>query len=79
MPTFRLGQQRVYFAAARRHRALCGAATDLVLFELGDRNTLKGAVQFPRDRPILEDLTRKLVVGQLRPLQREDISRRRPF
>jgi len=44
-----------------------GAAIDLVADELGDLKTLKGTVQFPLDRPIPEDLVRRLVVGKLCP------------
>jgi uncharacterized protein YdhG (YjbR/CyaY superfamily) len=67
MPTYRLGRQRVHFGAAKRHCALYGGAIDLVADELGDLKVLKGTVQFPLDRPIPEDLVRKLVLRKLRP------------
>ncbi len=67
MPTYRLGGRRVHFAAPKRHCSLYGAAIDLVADELGDLKTLKGTVQFPLDRPIPEDLVRRLVVGKLCP------------
>ena len=70
MPTYRLSGRRVHFAAAKRHCALYGAAIDRVSHELGDLKTLKGTVQFPLDRPIPEDLVRKLVVGKLCPEER---------
>jgi uncharacterized protein YdhG (YjbR/CyaY superfamily) len=67
MPTYRLGGRRVHFAAAKRHCSLYGAAIDLVADELGDLKTLIGTVQFPLDRPIPEDLVRRMVVGKLCP------------
>jgi uncharacterized protein YdhG (YjbR/CyaY superfamily) len=74
MPTYTVGGRRVHFAAAQRHCALYGAAIDAVADELGDLKTLKGTVQFPLDRPIPEDLVRKLVVAKLCPA--DDLSAR---
>ena len=65
MPTYKLGGRRVHFAAAKRHCALYGGAIDRVADALGELKTLKGTVQFPLDRPIPEDLGRRLVTGKL--------------
>ena len=67
MPTYRVGERRVHFAAAKRHCALYGAAIDLLGEELRGFKTLRGTVQFPLDRPIPEELVRKLVVVKLCP------------
>jgi uncharacterized protein YdhG (YjbR/CyaY superfamily) len=65
MPTYKLGGRSVHFGAARRHCALYGSAIDQFADELRGFKTLKGTVQFPLDRPIPEDLVRKLVLAKL--------------
>ncbi len=67
MPTYRLGGRRVHFGAAKRHCALYGGAIDAAEAELAEFKVLKGTVQFPLDRPIPEDLVRKLVLAKLCP------------
>jgi uncharacterized protein YdhG (YjbR/CyaY superfamily) len=61
MPAYKRNDLRVYFAAAKRHCALYGTASDLLADELGARRQPKGTVQFPLDEPIPADLVRKLI------------------
>lgn len=65
MPTYTLGGRRVHFAAAKHHCALYGVPLDLFSEELRQYTTSRGTVQFPLDRPIPEELVRKLVVAKL--------------
>lgn len=65
MPTYKVGARRVHFAAAKNHCALYGSAIDQFATELRGFKTLRGTVQFPLDRPIPEDLVRRLVVAKL--------------
>ena len=61
VPTYKLPGGFVSIGAAKRHCALYGAALDAYPEELKAYDTAKGTVRFPLDRPIPEDLVRKLV------------------
>jgi uncharacterized protein YdhG (YjbR/CyaY superfamily) len=63
MPTYKFGAGAVYFGAARRHCALYGSALHRFADELRDFDTAKGTLRFPLDRPIPEELVRKLVAA----------------
>jgi len=64
MPAYSRGRQRIYFGAAKRHCALYGAPLDDFPTELRGFKTSRGTVQFPLDRPVPEDLVRKLVLAR---------------
>ena len=63
MPTYRFAAGAVHFGAAKRHCALYGSAFHRFADELRDFDTSKGTVRFPLDRPIPEELVRKLVAA----------------
>jgi uncharacterized protein YdhG (YjbR/CyaY superfamily) len=67
IPTYKHGGRMVSFGAAKRHCALYGSAMDAFAEELRDFQTSKGTLRFPLDKPIPEDLVRKLVVAKLNP------------
>ena len=61
MPTYRFPGGSVHFGAAKRHCALYGTAQDAFPDELRNYDTDRGTVRFALDKPIPEDLVRKLV------------------
>ena len=63
MPTFRFPAGRLYFGAARRHCAIYAAAQHLFGDELRQYAAAKGTLRFPLDRPIPEQLVRRLIVA----------------
>jgi uncharacterized protein YdhG (YjbR/CyaY superfamily) len=66
MPTYRLrGSNVAYFGAAKHHCALYGGLLEGLAEELSGYETSSGAVRFPLDRPIPEDLVRKLVLARV--------------
>ncbi len=66
MPAYRLPVGVVaYFGAARSHCALYGAVMDGFAADLQGFAVSKGAVRFPLDRPIPEELVRKLVLARV--------------
>ena len=64
MPTYKFGAGAVCFGAAKRHCALYGSALDAFPEDVRGFDTSKGTVRFPLDRPIPEELVRKLVVAK---------------
>jgi uncharacterized protein YdhG (YjbR/CyaY superfamily) len=66
MPTYTVPAGRVYFGAARRHCALYGTPQAEFEADLRGYDTSRGTVRFRLDRPIPEDLVRKLVLARLR-------------
>jgi uncharacterized protein YdhG (YjbR/CyaY superfamily) len=64
MPGYRFPGGAVYFSAAKRHCALYGSALDAFPDELRGFETSKGTVRFPLDRPIPQELVRKLVAAK---------------
>jgi uncharacterized protein YdhG (YjbR/CyaY superfamily) len=75
IPTYRLRVGFVSFGAAKRHCALYGSAMAEFADELRGFDTSKGTVRFPLDKPIPEDLVRKLVVAKAAG---QDVPQRRP-
>ncbi len=62
MPTYKFPSGGgVHFGAAKHHCALYGAAIDRFADELRGFEMSKGTLRFPLDRPIPEDLVRRLV------------------
>jgi uncharacterized protein YdhG (YjbR/CyaY superfamily) len=63
MPTFYLKGNLVHFAAFKNHIGFYPAPTGLEAFqaEIAQYKHSKGAVQFPLDRPLPEDLIRRIV------------------
>jgi uncharacterized protein YdhG (YjbR/CyaY superfamily) len=61
MPTYKLPTGFVSFGAAKRHCALYGAALDAYPDEIKAYDTAKGTLRFPLDRPVPDELVRKLV------------------
>jgi len=62
MPTYKFPSGgSVHFGAAKHHCALYGAAIDRFADELRDFEKSRGTLRFPLDRPIPEDLVRRLV------------------
>jgi uncharacterized protein YdhG (YjbR/CyaY superfamily) len=65
MPTYKLnGRAVAHFAAAKRHCALYGAVPAELDAEVSGYRRLKGTVQFPLDKPIPEDLVRRIVMAR---------------
>lgn len=64
MPAFRLGGRALcYFAAAKRHCAFYpGGQVEDFAAELADFSTSKGAIRFQPDRPIPQDLLRRIIL-----------------
>jgi uncharacterized protein YdhG (YjbR/CyaY superfamily) len=65
MPTYRFRGGSVYFGAAKRHCSLYGAPLDAFPDELRGYTTSKGTLRFPLDKPIPEELVRKLVLAKV--------------
>ena len=65
MPAFRLhGRMLLGFAAAKNHCSLypwSASAIDVLADELADFNTSKGTIRFQPDKPIPDDLIRKII------------------
>jgi uncharacterized protein YdhG (YjbR/CyaY superfamily) len=63
MPTFYLNGNLVHFAAFKQHIGFYPAPTGLEAFreEIARYKHSKGAVQFPHDQPIPEELIRRIV------------------
>jgi uncharacterized protein YdhG (YjbR/CyaY superfamily) len=63
MPTFRLYGNLVHFAAFKSHIGFYPAPTGIEAFgsELSQYGNAKGSVRFPHDRPLPEDLIRRIV------------------
>ncbi|HLZ26008.1 MAG TPA: DUF1801 domain-containing protein [Chloroflexota bacterium] len=64
MPTYKFPGGSVHFGAAKRHCALYGTPMDLFPEELRGYGTSKGTIRFPFDKPIPNELVRKLVVAK---------------
>jgi uncharacterized protein YdhG (YjbR/CyaY superfamily) len=64
IPTYKFRVSFVSFGAAKRHCALYGSTMDAFAEELRAYDTTKGTVRFPLDKPIPEELVRKLVVAK---------------
>jgi uncharacterized protein YdhG (YjbR/CyaY superfamily) len=65
IPTYKFRAAMVSFGAAKRHCALYGSAMDAYPEDLSAFDTSKGTVRFPLDKPIPEELVRKLVTAKL--------------
>ncbi len=64
MPTYRFPTGgSLHFGAARRHVALYGSAMHLFADELRAFGTSRGTVRFALDKPIPENLVRRLVLA----------------
>lgn len=63
IPTFRLNGNLVHFAGHRNHIGFYPAPSGIKAFagELKDYKTSKGAIQFPLDEPLPEELIRKII------------------
>ncbi|RKD92108.1 iron chaperone [Mangrovibacterium diazotrophicum] len=63
MPTFRSGQNFVHYAACKTHIGFYPTPSAIVAFqsELSGYKSSKGAIQFPFDQPLPEELIRKIV------------------
>ncbi len=65
MPAFRLhGRMLLGFAAAKNHCSLypwSSSAIDVFVDELSDFSTSKGTIRFQPDKPIPDDLIRKII------------------
>ncbi|MCB9451076.1 MAG: DUF1801 domain-containing protein [Anaerolineaceae bacterium] len=63
IPTFKLNGNLVYFAAFKNHYGFYPASSSIAAFEtdLAPYTTSKGAIQFPKDRPIPFDLITRIV------------------
>lgn len=63
MPTFRSGQNLVHYAACKTHIGFYPTPSAIVAFqsELSGYKSSKGAIQFPFDQPLPEELIRKIV------------------
>jgi len=68
MPTFYLKENLVHFAAAKRHIGFYPTPSGVTVFksELGAYKHSKGAIQFPLDKPLPEDLIRRIVGFRVR-------------
>jgi len=63
MPTFKLNGNLVHFAAYKNHVGFYPTPSGIDVFkkELAPYETSKGTVKFPIDKPIPNDLVRKIV------------------
>ena len=63
MPAFTLNGNLVYFAAFKNHIGFYPTSSPIVVFkkELSSYKTSKGAIQFPKDKPIPFSLITKIV------------------
>jgi uncharacterized protein YdhG (YjbR/CyaY superfamily) len=59
------GRPVAHFGAAKRRCALYGGVPDAFADELRGFDTSKGTVRFPLDKPIPEELVRKLVLARV--------------
>jgi uncharacterized protein YdhG (YjbR/CyaY superfamily) len=68
MPTFYLKENLVHFAVAKRHIGFYPTPSGVTAFEseLGAYKHSKGAIQFPLDKPLPEDLIRRIVGFRVR-------------
>lgn len=62
MPTYRKGRNIIHFAAARKHVGLYPGEEAVARFaeELDGYEVSKGTIRLPYDRPLPEDLIRKI-------------------
>ena len=70
MPAFKLKKVIVYFAAHKEHIGFYPTAKPIEVFkdELADYKFSKGAIQFPYNRPMPEELIKKIVDFRLKDL-----------
>ena len=63
MPAYKLNGMLVWYAAYKRHIGFYPTPTPIKFFkdELTDYKTLKGAIQFPIDKPLPHKLITKIV------------------
>lgn len=68
MPAFTFNGTLVWYAAFKKHIGLYPKASAIVAFknELAHYKTSKGAIQFPFDEPIPEQLLRRIVKFRLK-------------
>jgi uncharacterized protein YdhG (YjbR/CyaY superfamily) len=79
IPTFRQGRSLVSFAAFRNHCSLFGmsaALFDALGDELAGYRTSKGTIQFTPDKPLPEELVRRIVKARLAENARLDARKR---
>jgi len=65
VPTYKFRGGFVSIGAAKRHCALYGAPLDRFAEELQGFDTSKGTLRFPLDKPIPEELVRRLVAAKV--------------
>lgn len=64
IPTFKLAGNLVHYAAFKNHMSFFPGSTahnDALKDELGDYKLAKGTIQFTPDKPLSDDLIRKIV------------------
>jgi len=73
MPTFYLYENLVHFAAQAKHLGFYPSPRGITAYEaeLGGYKYSKGAVQFPYDTPLPEDLLRKIVRFRLHEVRKK--------
>ena len=73
MPVFKLNGILVYFAAHKNHIGFYPTASGIAAFEkeLSAYKSSKGAVQFPLDKPMPLDLTKRIVDFRVKENQEE--------
>lgn len=69
IPTYKLPVGIIAFGAAKRHCALYGSVMEAFAEELRGYDTSKGSVRFPLDKPIPEELVRRLVLARIAALE----------
>lgn len=77
MPTFYFHSNLVHFAAYQKHIGFYPTPSAILAFqeELSVYQTSKGAIQFPLDQPIPEDLVRRIVLFRVEENQRRAMDR----
>ena len=66
MPAYKYHGMLVYFAAFKKHCSLFAVNNDVFEEELGDYKTSKGTIQFLPEKPISDDLVKRIVQFRMR-------------
>ena len=66
MPAYKYHGMLVYFAAFKKHCSLFAVNNDVFEEELQDYKTSKGTIQFSPEKPLPNDLIRKIVQYRMR-------------
>jgi uncharacterized protein YdhG (YjbR/CyaY superfamily) len=66
MPAYKYHGILVYFAAFKKHCSLFAVSNDAFVEELHDYKTSKGTIQFSPEKPLPDDLVKRIVQFRMR-------------